>query len=134
VKSATLDSNIYISAFEFGGIGARFISLAGAGQLRIDTSESILNETIGVLRDKFKWDGYRLRFARDALARLANVVSPKIQVNVALDPDDDRILECALEATSDVIVTRDRHLLSLKSFQGISIVTPEEFLARETVR
>jgi uncharacterized protein len=129
-KSATLDSNIYISALEFGGIGARFLGMARAGQLRIDTSDAILDETIGVLRDKFKWDGYRLHFTRSALANLGNVVFPKTKLIVVIDPDDNRILECAIEARSDFIVTRDRHLLSIKIYQGISIVTPEDFLAR----
>ena len=87
-------------------------------------------KTIGVLRDKFKWDGYRLHFTRSALASLANVVFPKAALKVVSDPDDYRILECSLEAGSDCIITRDKHLLSLKSYRGIAIITPEEFLAQ----
>lgn len=130
MKSATLDSNIYISALEFSGIGARFLAMARMGQLRIDTSDAILDETIGVLREKFKWDGYRLHFIRPSIAKVANIVYPKVTIAAVVDPDDNRILECAIEAMSDCIVTHDRHLLRIKNYQGIAILTPEEFLAR----
>jgi len=63
VISATFDSNIYVSALQFGGVGARLLGMARAGAIRIDTSDAILAEVIGVLRDKFGWDGYRLHFA-----------------------------------------------------------------------
>jgi putative PIN family toxin of toxin-antitoxin system len=128
--SATLDSNIYVSALEFMGIGQRFIGMARAGLLRIDTSDAILDETFGVLRDRFGWDGYRLRFGRQELARLANVVSPREVINVTTDPDDNRILECSVEAGSDYIVSHDNHLLKLRSFAGIAIITPELFLEK----
>jgi hypothetical protein len=50
VIGLTLDSNIYVSALQFGGIGTRFLGMARAGSIRIDTSEAILAETMGVLR------------------------------------------------------------------------------------
>jgi predicted nucleic acid-binding protein len=62
------------------------------------------------------------------VAELANIVFPKDKLNAAIDPDDNRILECAIGAGSGCIVTRDHHLLSIKNYQGIPIVTPEEFL------
>lgn len=66
---ATLDSNIYVSALQFYGLGVRLLEIARAGGIRIDTSDPILDETIGVLRDKFGWAGYRLHFARAALLK-----------------------------------------------------------------
>jgi len=44
------------------------------------------------------------------------------------DPDDDRILECALAANASFIVSGDRHLLVLRSYKSISIVTPRQLL------
>jgi predicted nucleic acid-binding protein len=44
------------------------------------------------------------------------------------DPADDLVLACALEGHADVIVSGDHHLLDLKSYQGIDIVSPAEFL------
>ena len=53
--SATLDTNIYVSALQYGGAGARLLGMARAGMIRIDVSDAIVNETIHVLRDKFEW-------------------------------------------------------------------------------
>jgi predicted nucleic acid-binding protein len=107
--SVTLDTNIYVAALEFGGIGARLLGMARAGLIQIDVSDAILDELVGVLRDDFGWDGYRLHFAREQLAALANRVTPaRILDVVGDDPADNRILECALEAGSECIVTEDK--------------------------
>ncbi len=81
--------------------------------IRIDISHAILDETIGVLRDKFGWEGYRLHFARAALLNFANLVTPTQRLDIADDPDDDRIIECAVAAGSDFIVTYDTDLLRM---------------------
>jgi uncharacterized protein len=44
------------------------------------------------------------------------------------DPDDNRILECAKASGSNAIITRDKHLLQLESYEGIAIVTVADFL------
>lgn len=123
----TLDSNVYITALHFRD--ARLLNLARAGSIRVDASDAILDETIGVLRDKFDWDGYRLRFARLELLKIVNLVQPAQTVSVADDPDDDRVLECAIEAGSDIIVTWNKDLLRLKEHHGIKIMKPGQFLA-----
>ena len=127
MTSVTLDSNAYVSALEFGGIAARFLGMAQRGRLRIDASDAIIDETIGVLRVKFGWDGYRLHFIRLYLLRLANHVSPTRTINVVADPDDNRILECAVEAGSDFIITADQDLLRLESYAGIRIIRAADF-------
>jgi predicted nucleic acid-binding protein len=65
-----------------------------------------------MLREDFQWEGYRLHFAREKLAKMGNVVVPKRPLQVVKeDPDDDRTLECAVEARSDYIVIFDKDLL-----------------------
>jgi putative PIN family toxin of toxin-antitoxin system len=123
----TLDSNIYISALHFGGAAARLIRMARARSLRIDLSEAILIETIGVLRDKFGWEDHRLHFAGVELRKLAHIVAPVRTLRVTDDPDDNRILECAIEAGSEYIVTEDTDLLRLDWFEGIRLVSPADF-------
>ena len=44
------------------------------------------------------------------------------------DPDDDKFVECALAAKARIIITGDPHLLSIKKYKNISIVTPREFI------
>ena len=125
--SATLDSNIYVSALQFGGGPARLLAMARAGVIRVDASDAILDEMIGVPRDSFRWEGYRLHFARQELLKFTNRVVPTQNVTVVDDPDDDRIIECAVAAGSGFIVTNDRALLRVGSYAGISIVTLREF-------
>jgi uncharacterized protein len=131
VIRVTLDSNIYVSALQFGGVGARLIGMGRMETIRIDVSEAILVETIGVLRDKFGWDGYRLHFANLELRKLANVVTTTETLSVTDDPDDNRVLECAVAGGSDWIITEDKDLLRLGSFEGIRIVRAADFLNRE---
>jgi putative PIN family toxin of toxin-antitoxin system len=130
MTSATVDSNVYISAFHLGGIGARVLELAHHGLIRLDISDEIVKETIGVLRDKFHWDGYRLADLHHKLLRLGNRVVPTTRIAACDDPDDDRILECAHQANSHFIVTQDKDLLRMLRFGETSIVTPAEFLKR----
>jgi len=44
------------------------------------------------------------------------------------DPDDDKVIACALEADADYIISGDPHLLNLKHYRNIQIVTPKAFL------
>jgi putative PIN family toxin of toxin-antitoxin system len=129
VVRVTLDTNIYVSALEFGGVGARLLGMARAGMIGIDVSDAILDELMTVLRDDFAWEAYRLHFAREQLARLGNLVTPHKTIDaINEDPDDNRILECALEAGSEFIVTSDKDLLRLKEYGNVRIVTASQLL------
>jgi putative PIN family toxin of toxin-antitoxin system len=47
---------------------------------------------------------------------------------VAADPDDDKYIEAAVEGLAQFVVTGDKHLLALKSYENVRIVTPQTFL------
>jgi uncharacterized protein len=129
VLAATADSNVFISALNYPGAAARLLGLARAGFIRIDTSEEILSETVGVLRDKFGWEAYRLHFAKHELRSFCNVVEPSNKLEVVKDDSDDNpILECAEAAGSAYIVTGDQDLLRLKQFGAARIITVMEML------
>jgi predicted nucleic acid-binding protein len=64
-----------------------------------------------------------------AIAKVGEIVTPRFTLDVIReDPADNRILECAVAGKADLIVSGDRHLLKLKSYEGISIVRPIDFL------
>ena len=44
------------------------------------------------------------------------------------DPEDNVIIDCAVEGKIDYIITKDKHLLNLNEFRGIKIVTPSDFV------
>ena len=56
-------------------------------------------------------------------------VIPHTKLDVVKDdPDDNVILECALEGSVQYIITQDKHLLKLREFQKIKIITSSLFL------
>jgi putative PIN family toxin of toxin-antitoxin system len=132
VLTVTLDTSVYVGALNSRGFGGRLFAMAQSGSVRIDISDAILDETIRVLRDKFGWDGYRLHDARARLLSFTNRVTPTQVLDVIKeDPPDNRILECAVEAGSEYIVTWDKDLLRLGQYAGIRILGVAEFLQLE---
>ena len=130
MQRVTLDTNIYVSALNFGGRPAQLLGMAQAGTIRIDISDAIMAELIRVLREDFAWDGYRLHFMRQGLLKITNRVTPTRTLKVVDDPDDDRILECAVEAGSEFIVTNDQAILRLGRYGEITMIRAVDFLQR----
>ena len=65
----------------------------------------------------------------DIVLEKSILVIPKRKVNVVKDDsDDNKFIEAALEGNADYIISQDRHLLDIKEFEGIKMVTPKEFL------
>src|ERR1039457_3731191 len=103
--------------------------MARAGMFRVDVSDAILDELLTVLRDDFRWDRYRLHFGREQIANVANRVVPRQRLDIIKeDPDHDRILECAVEAKYDFIVSSDNDLLRLGNYGDVRIVSANEFM------
>jgi predicted nucleic acid-binding protein len=105
VLSATVDSNTYISALNFGGTPLQVLNLARAGFIRLDVSEALLEEFAGVLRDKCGWREDDIVDAQQEIRSFANHVTPAEALTVVRADHDDRILEYAAAARSDYLVT-----------------------------
>ena len=130
MKRVTADSNILISAFLRGGKPLELLELARAGQIQLAVSDPILDETARVLKGKFHVAEEDIRDFRQELLRFAKHVTPAEALDaVPGDKADNRILECAVAAGSETVVTGDQHLLSLGNFRGIRIQRVGEFLA-----
>ena len=131
MNKAVFDTNVYISALGFGGIPEQLLELAtGPGrQFQLYTSHDILKEIMKVLgSDKFKFTKEEIADAISVIDDAADVVSPGIRLNIIKHKTDNRILECAVKARVDYIVSGDRHLLGLKEYKGIRSITPAQFL------
>lgn len=130
---AVADTNVYISALNFGGTAEEVLALGRTQAIQLCISPSILKEIEGVLLWKFEWSAKRVRQALAGILEFTELVHPKETIHViTADEPDNRILECALEAKAEVLITGDDHLQQLKTFRGISILSPREFL--ETYR
>ena len=130
IKKATVDTNILISAFVYpGGVVREIINLSLKGYFEINISGKILEEYSKVLRLKFDWNDAEITDNIKFLKKIAAVVEPDIIIKaVHEDPTDNIILECAVFSGSDVIVSGDKHLLNLKKYKTIPIITPAELL------
>src|SRR5918999_1742624 len=92
-------------------------------------SSAIVNELADVLRTDFHWEERRLRRRIRLVTRVGTIITPYIALNVIPDdPDDDRILECAVAGRANLIVSGDRHLRRLRVYEGIPIIRPIDFL------
>lgn len=126
---AVLDTNVYVSAFTRpGGTPYEIWQAAILGRYRLVTSPAIVRELACVLRKDFEWEEAKLVSTLKVIARAARVVTPSFVLNaVPADPDDNRVLECAVAGHANVIVSGDRDLTLLRSYEGIAIVRPADF-------
>lgn len=124
-----LDTNIFISAFLFSGKPAQIFDLAVDEKITLVTSPAIVVEVAQVLRGKFKRDDRYIKKQLQVITEVAEIVTPKQKIaQLKYDPDN-RVLEAAVAGNVDYIITGDKkHLLSLKNFKGIPIVTAGQFL------
>lgn len=130
-KSKVLfDSNIYISAIIFGGNPRQCLELARKGEVNLFTSKAILLEIATNLQRKFDWEILDIKDVVEGISQFATIVSPRHRIKIIkTHPKDNKILEAALEAKVDFIISGDKkHLLSLKVFRGIKIISAKEFL------
>lgn len=124
------DTNIYISAVVFGGNPRACLELARDGEIELFCSREILFELSGKMKAKFKWEDEDIFDLVEGIAKFAKVLKPRIKVNkIKIDPTDNIILECGLEAKADFIVSGDiKHVLSLGKFEGTKILSSKQFL------
>jgi uncharacterized protein len=131
VRTVVLDANIYVSALVFGGKPKRAFQLGVTRLIDVAISEPIHTEVLRILRDKFRWPDERLTEAGSLIATAAKTVVPTLTLHVIeRDPDDDRVLEFAVTAKAEFIVTGDLDLLDLGKYEDIEIIQVAEFLAR----
>lgn len=109
-------------------IRAQSWNWAEEGLFEVTVSEAIKAEVERVLAEKFSWPKGRVKEAASFLWTLARSVNPQQTVTDCSDPDDNRVLECALESRAWTIVTGDSHLLKLHPYREIAIMTPKQFL------
>ena len=128
-RRITADSNVLVSALQYGGKPLTLLDMAQDGRIELAISNEILRETLRVLRDKFHRTTEWLQESDSHLRAITTHISATEKVDVVMaDPDDNRILECALAARSEAVVTGDRHLLVLGSFREIKIMRVGDFL------
>lgn len=130
------DTNTVVSGLLWTGAPRKVLDAARKGLIQLFTSAALLVELEDVLgRDKLAKRLALINISPPELvvgyAALATPVTPLTIAPVILeDPDDDAVLACALAAQAEVIVSGDGHLLSLKHYLGIDILTAPNLIER----
>lgn len=129
---AVFDTNILISArLSLLGNPMRCLALAKLRQIESATCQSILEEFVEKLIAKFEYDPSRAAEAAEEVRKISNLIElGNVPHSVPEDPDDDKIVECAVLAHASYVVSGDKHLLALKSFRNITFIRPADFLAK----
>ncbi|MCD4666521.1 putative toxin-antitoxin system toxin component, PIN family [archaeon] len=130
----TPDTNILVSGTFWSGDSFKIMNLIDKKIVQSILSKEIIKEYNKILHsDEIieKVENKDLIISKVIQKVIMNsiIVEPKRRINVVKDdPDDDKIIEVAVEGKSDYIVSQDKHLLKIKQFEDIKIITPKEFL------
>jgi uncharacterized protein len=127
-----IDTNVLISYFWGSRNAESIVNLMFSGTVMPVVSEAMLRELVSVgKRGKF-----RERFSQkvfqdltEAYRNVSLVIVPKRKIIISADKKDDIFLECAVEGCAGYIISGDRHLLDIGTFEDVRITTPADFLA-----
>lgn len=124
-----LDTNVYIGAALQGELTEDILEeVVENREITLVSSEEIFLEVEQKLEEKFHWLRERVEFFMGRIRKIAEIVESSERINVIKrDPEDNKILECALAGNADLIVTADQDLIKLKQFKGIGIIHPKTF-------
>jgi uncharacterized protein len=125
-----LDTNVYISAFHFPeGVCAQLVEYAADQYYELIISPVLIREFAGASRRDFQVNEEKhLRFIK-LLGKAGTIVVPRTIPDVIKeDPPDNHSLACALAGNANLIVSHDLDLLRLKTYEGIGIISPIDFL------
>jgi len=131
MNKVVIDTNVFISSF-FGGIPRKIIDLWKDGEILLCFSQKIVEEYLEVL--------HRLGIEKEEIDKLARLfaegynciyTASTIKLNIVKDdPDDNKFIECAVELDCKLIISGDKHLLKIKKYIDIEILSPREFIEK----
>ena len=127
-----LDTNVFISGIHWTGNSEKIIFMFRNKTFELVSSIPIIEEITKTLRN------FRIPLSEEDISNWENMilenallVEPEEKIDIIKeDFSDNKFIEAAVAGKTDYIVTQDNHLLKIKEFRGIKILTPEEFLSR----
>jgi len=131
VVPVVIDTNVVVSALLFGGVPGEIVIQWKTGIIQPKTSKEIVDEYIRVLAyPKFDLTKEEINFLlyHEILTYFDVVTVKSRRPIVKEDPSDDKFIRCAQAAKARIIISGDQHLLKLKSYGKIRILTPAQFL------
>jgi putative PIN family toxin of toxin-antitoxin system len=131
VTRVVIDTNVVVSALLFSGVPGKLIPLWKGGSILPLVSKQIIAEYLSVLAyPKFDLSEEEINYLlhQEILPYFEIVTVKPGRVIVKEDPSDDMFILCALAGKAKLIISGDQHLLTLKSYGKLKILTPSQFL------
>ncbi len=124
-----LDIDVFMSAAVLGRVCEDVLKTCRFSSIEVSISKEIITKIKNKLLEKFQWNVDQVGIFLESILEFCNIVEVREKITfIEDDPDDDKILETAVSGKCDFIASGDKHLLRLKSFKGIKILSPSEFL------
>ena len=129
----TLDTNVLVSGTFWAGDSYKVLIFINERKIKCYLSKEIIKEYIKILNseeiiDKIENKNLIVSNVIQKVLSISTIVDPKNPINIVDDPDDNKFIEAAIEGNVDYIISQDKHLLKIKEYKGIKILTPADFL------
>ena len=129
-----IDTNVVVSALFFGGKPQKLLNLVTDENIVAAISTEISDEYNRVVQEMAdRYPDKRKKFPLEDFLLKCQLVKPTDKITVCRDPDDNKFLECAVEAKCIYIVSGDNDLLDLKQFANVEIITVAQFFERYSI-
>ena len=127
-----LDTNIFISGIFWENNSSKIIDFWRQEKITLISSLPIIKELVKVLDDfKIRMPDEMIKQWKNVIIENAIIVYPKIKINLVKDdPDDNKFIEAAITGNAEYIISQDKHLLRIKKYKEIKILSPEQFLIK----
>ena len=124
-----LDTNVIIDGIKDEySYEKQIIDAVRAGEIEAYANHQTIRENKLIMRRLVENPEYEQEI-NDLMAQINQVVNRR-QINIVRDREDNKILESAVEAGAEYLITRDNDLLSIEKYQGVEIVNPSQFWVR----
>lgn len=128
-ENIIFDTNIFVRALIGSAVNEKLYELFREGTVKIALSAEMLKELGDVLfRPRLGLNEEDIKYCLYSVKKKSRIIEPKIKVNICRDTKDNIVLETAIAAKANIIVTNDKDLLVLNPFQGINIFSPAAFI------
>lgn len=128
-RRAVLDTNLLLSAVLYGGTPLKLVNLWRQEQIfDLVISPELLAEFVSKLKTKFVLPDELVFEWQKLLSQNVIQVLPTYTTQVCRDSKDDMLIDTALAAKAEYLVTGDKDLLDLKKYKGLRIVKAKHFL------
>ena len=123
-----IDTNVIISGIFFGGYPRKILETVADKQISAYATTEIINEYYEIIDEMIKRKQGRIN--NSVLSQLVSklkIIQSSSSINICRDPDDNKFIECAIDANALYIISGDKDLLDIQKFNNIQIVNAKSF-------